>query len=359
MVEVKSAKIKYRRGNKKKYSKVEALNNAQKLAFAPFTFQAIAAMIDFGILELLSKNEVTVSEIMAKCDVSEYTANTLLQVAFCAEIVEKSTTEKYSLTPLGECFLTDEMTVNNFNFMRDVCYLGANELKESFKQGTPCGLQKYFIDAPTIYPHVPNLPKKARKSWYNFDHYYSDDCFDEVLKIIFTHNPNEIFDIGGNTGKFEKACLAFNKTCKVNIIDLPINKAIAEKNVNSERMTYHCVDLLSNDKLPNLRDVIFMSQFLDCFSKEQVTLILEKIKKFAQKGTRIYILEPIIDNQEFKGASFAIAHISLYFTCLANGNSKMYTEKELTSMVEAAGIKIINKYTNIGIHCYTMLECIV
>ena len=359
MVEVKSAKIKYRRGNKKKYSKVEALNNAQKLAFAPFTFQAIAAMIDFGILELLSKNEVTVSEIMAKCEVSEYAANTLLQVAFCAEIVEKSADEKYSLTSLGECFLNDEMTVNNFNFMRDVCYLGANELKESFEKGAPCGLQKYFINAPTIYPHVPNLPEKARKSWYDFDHYYSDDCFDEVLKIIFTHNPKEIFDIGGNTGKFENACLEFNKDCIVNIIDLPVNKSIAEKNVSSARMNFYSADLLSDKALPPLKDAVFMSQFLDCFSKEQVSLILEKIKKSAQKGTRIYILEPIIDNQEFKGASFAIAHISLYFTCMANGNSKMYTEKELTSMLEASGIKIINKYTNIGIHCYTMLECIV
>ena len=57
MVEVKSTKIKYRRSNKKKYSKVEALNNAQKIAFAPFTFQAVAAMLDFGILKFLFEKE--------------------------------------------------------------------------------------------------------------------------------------------------------------------------------------------------------------------------------------------------------------------------------------------------------------
>ena len=46
----KTAKIKYRRKHNKKGSKVEALSNAQKIAFAPFTFQAVASMLDFGIL---------------------------------------------------------------------------------------------------------------------------------------------------------------------------------------------------------------------------------------------------------------------------------------------------------------------
>lgn len=357
MVEVKSTKIKYRRSNKKKYSKVEALNNAQKIAFAPFTFQAVAAMLDFGILKFLSEKQSTTDEIISNCNVSKYTAVTLLQVAYYSGIVEKSD-ERFSLTPLGECFLTDEMTINNFNFMRDVCYLGASELTESFAKASPCGLQKYFVDAPTIYPHVPNLPDRAKKSWYDFDHYYSDDCFDEVLKIIFEHKPRQIFDIGGNTGKFEKACLSFAPDCRVNIIDLPVNKEIAEKNVNSDRLKFYGLDILSDDKLPQLEDAVFMSQFLDCFSEEQVIEILKKVKAAAKSGTRIYILEPIIDNQEFSGAAFAIAHISLYFTCMANGNSKMYSLAELSSLIENAGLRIENKYTNVSIHCYTLLECV-
>lgn len=358
MAEVKSAKNKYRRSNKKKCSRVEALNNAQKIVFAPFTFQTVAAMLDLGILKHISECPSDIDEIIAKCNVSKYTVLTLLQAAYYADIVEKKD-EKYSLTLLGECFLNNEMTINNFNFMRDICYLGANELTQSFKEAQPWGLKKHFINAPTIYPHVPDLPANAKKSWYDFDHYYSDDCFDEVLKIIFTHNPQEVFDIGGNTGKFEKACLEFNKDCRVNIIDLPVNKEISEKNVSSERMTFHGLDILSDDKLPALHGAVLMSQFLDCFSENQVVNILKKVKNSSQKGTRIYILEPLMDNQEFSGAAFAIAHISLYFTCMANGCSKMYTEPELVSMIEQAGLEIENKYTNIGIHCYTLLECVV
>ena len=50
-----------------------------------------------------------------------------------------------------------------------------------------------------------------KKSWFEFDHFYSDRCFEEVLKIIFENKINQIFDIGGNTGKFELACLELIK----------------------------------------------------------------------------------------------------------------------------------------------------
>ena len=352
----KTAKIKYRRNHNKKGSKVEALSNAQKIAFAPFTFQAVASMLDFGILSFLDKNSADLDTIIKSCSISKYTARTLLQVGYYSGIVEKND-EIYSLSLLGECFLHDEMTVNNFNFMRDVCYLGANELTESFQKSVPAGLQKYFVNSLTIYPHVPNLPEKAKKSWYDFDYFYSDNCFEEVLKIIFKDGVTDIFDIGGNAGKFERVCLNKYPDCHVNIIDLPVNEKIVKNNVNSPNLKFYGVDLLSDDKLPEISGAVLMSQFIDCFSEVQVKSILEKVKKSSKKGTKIYILEPIMDNQEFEGASFAISHISLYFTCMANGNSKMYTLNELTSMVKNSGLRIDKIHTNVGLHCYTLLEC--
>ena len=358
MVMEKTAKIKYRRNHSKKCSKIEALSNAQKIAFAPFTFQAVASMLDMGILKFLDGKNADLNEIINGCNISKYTALTLLQVAFYAGIVEKEN-DKFSLSYLGECFLHDEMTVNNFNFMRDVCYLGASELTESFVNGVPAGLQKYFVNAPTIYPHVPNLPEKARKSWYDFDYFYSDNSFEDVLEIIFKDDIKEIFDIGGNAGKFEKICLKEHPDCLVNIIDLPVNKKIAENNVNSTNLTFHGVDVLSDDKFPQISGAVLMSQFLDCFSEVQVEKILKKVKNASKSGTKVYILEPVIDNQEFEGAAFAISHISLYFTCMANGNSKMYTLNELTSLVRNSGLEIERIHTNVGVHCYTLLECCV
>ena len=213
---------KYRRKSRRKESFVETLAKAQQIVFAPFTFQVIASMMKFGILDYLKSTSASIEEIVQNCDISKYTAKTLCEAALVTEIIELKD-GKYSLTSLGDTFIDNEMTRVNFNFMRDVCYLGASELANSFKEESPIGLKKYIGNYPTIYPALSKLPEQIQKSWYEFDHYYSDNCFDEVLDIIFKQNPKEIFDIGGNTGKFEKACLKYNSDCKVTMLDLPEN----------------------------------------------------------------------------------------------------------------------------------------
>ena len=349
----------YRRKNRKKSSEVEALNYAQQIAFAPFTFQVVGTMLDFGILKLLNEKSLSEAEIIEICNNDEYCARILLQAANYAHIIEQDENNLYYLTKAGKCFLQDEMTVKNFNFMRDVCYLGANELTQSLRTSSPVGLKKFFVDDKTIYPHVPNLPDNVKKSWYEFDHFYSDGSFDDVLKIIFSNKTSTIFDIGANTGKFELACLKFNQNCELKMIDLPVNKKIALNNTNSKRVEFISFDVLSDKDFPKMHDTVFMSQFLDCFSKEQAIKILSGIKKSAQKNTRVYILEPIIDNQMFECASFSLAHISLYFTCMANGNSKMFTQNELLKIIELAGLNLVQIHNNVGKHCYTLLECCV
>ena len=62
-------------------------------------------------------------------------------------------------------FLYDDMTIANFNFVKDVCYLGASELTTSFKDKKPRGLHKFISSAETIYPILSELPNKIKKSW--------------------------------------------------------------------------------------------------------------------------------------------------------------------------------------------------
>ena len=346
--------MKYRRIKRHVSPSIKALAEAQKIAFAPLTFQAVNAMLKFGILEFIDENPSTVDEIMEHCKTSKYTTETLLEVACACGVVIK-TGDKFSTSLVGAAFLQNEMTKVNFNFVNDVCYLGASELAKSFEEEKPVGLKNFVGDYETIYKVLHLLPEKMKKSWFEFDHFYSDRCFEEVLKIICEKSPSEIFDIGGNTGKFERACLEFDKNCKVNMIDLPENIEEAKKHLKNERLNFYGVNVLK-DEFPRLSGVVFMSQFLDCFSEEQVTLILTKIKNSMEKGTKIFILEPFIDKQLFDGATYSLVHISLYFTCMANGNSKMYSEKQMLKMAEKAGLKLHKKHENIGVHDYTLLE---
>ena len=332
---------------------INSLTEAQKIAFGPLTFQAINAMLELGILKLIDSNPDC--DLMSELNLSEYTINTLLEVAEAAGVI-KYDDEKYSVTSLGKAFLYDEMTRVNFNFVKDVCYRGAEKLKESFFSGKPEGLKKYGFDG-TIYPYISILPENMKKSWFEFDHYYSDNSFDIIYKII---SPVEkIFDIGANTGKFERVCLKYNKNQKLVLIDLPQNIDVIKNNPELRGCEFYQADILKEEQnLPKMSGAVIMSQFLDCFSKSQIEFILQKVVQASDVNIEIYILEPFIDRQKFAGANFALVHTSLYFTCMANGCSKMYSFGEMEKIIEASGLKINAVYDSLGAHDYTLLECV-
>lgn len=335
---------------------INALTEAQKIAFAPLSFQAVSAMLDLGILKEIDKSPKTSEELIEMLNLSEYTVNTLLEVAEVMKVVTKKGAKFYS-TSLAEALLYDEMTRVNFNFTKDVCFDGSTELKNSFLDGKPQGFRKMFPEAETIYPYLSKLPPVMQKSWYEFDHYYSDNCFKIIYKIL--ENEKKIFDIGGNTGKFEKVCLKNNPKCDITMIDLPANIDVIKNDKELSGCKFVKCDVLNpKSDFPQISGVALMSQFLDCFSKEQIGFILNRIKNNSASGTKIYILEPFLDRQKFDGAKFSLAHTSLYFTCMANGCSKMYSYDEMREIVEQAGFEILNCYDSLGAHDYTLLECV-
>ena len=334
---------------------IKSLETAQKITFSPLTFQAINAMLEFGILKCIDTEPISKDELMEQLNLEEYIANTLLDVAEVVGLVKKDN-NKFSITQLGQDFLYDEMTRINFNYVKEVCYLGANELAKSFKNSKPEGLRRIYPNADTIYPYISKLPEKMRQGWYEFDHYYSDNCFNIIYKMLET--APKIFDIGGNTGKFERLCLKNNPNIDITMIDLEENIKVIENDIELKGCKFYSANILDiNSALPKMSGAILMSQFLDCFSKEQIVFILKRLVEVSSKGTSIYILEPFIDKQRFEGAKYSLVHTSLYFTCMANGNSKMYSYTDMEELINKAGLKVNTVYDSIGAYDYTLIEC--
>jgi hypothetical protein len=347
---------------KKELSAIDAKYEAQKIAFGPMYFQAVVALRDLGILDYISRHRkgVAISTIVSEMDVSEYGINLLIEAAEILGVVEIEA-EIVRITKVGFFLLKDEMTKVNINFMNDVCYMGAKEMTESVKTGKPEGL-KYLGNWPTIYQGLSILPEPAKTSWFEFDHYYSDGAFPEALKIVFRTNPKLIFDVGGNTGKWSFACCDHDPDVKIKILDLPVQLNVARGNAAergfSDRIDFHAIDLLdTTQKIPQGADVIWMSQFLDCFSKEQIVQILKNAFQAASDQTRLYILEPFFDNQNYPAAHYSLVATSLYFTIMANGNSKMYRIEVMKELVREAGFEVVETYPLIGDSYHTILEC--
>lgn len=355
-------------------SALEAKSLAQHIAFSPFIFQATVAMKELGILQFIDKNRrkgALLSDIVDAVNVSEYGVSVLLDFALTSGLVtllsddernenDQKTLPRYGLTKVAFFLLHDEMTLANFDFTQHFAYQGLANLTESIKTGKPEGL-KVFGDWPTLYPHLAELPDKSKKSWFAFDHFYSDHAFDEILPLVFADNPKHIVDIGGNTGRFTIKCLQYNSAVQVTIMDLPPQLAKAQLNIEtaglSERFHQFPCDMLDpTQTLVEKADIYWMSQFLDCFSESQIQIILTNIANGISAKQRVLILETFWDAQKFDAAAFSLNATSLYFTCFANGNSRMYAADKFIALIEESGLVIEQRIDNIGLG-HSLLVC--
>ena len=347
---------------------VDAKVEAQKIAFSPLTFQAIRAALELGIVRTVSdagSEGISVQEIAKKCEISEYGAGVLCEMALGMGVLRFSSdsgedAEKYVLGKTGFFLLEDELTRVNFNFVNDICYSGALQLLESVKNGKPEGLRVFGEQWTTIYEALSTLPPREKKSWFEFDHFYSDIAFPDALPIVFSSAVNHLVDIGGNTAKWAIACCSYNPNVRVSIVDLPGQTAVAEENAKNAGFSARISTVSGNvldaeTRLPDNADAFWMSQFLDCFSLKQITKILSKVHSAARADTDVYVLEPLWDKQKYAGESYALQATSLYFTCMANGNSKMYRFGELVHAIEAAGFSLKTAHHNLGSNSYSLL----
>ena len=351
---------------KEKYGKdrlsiLEAQRAAQEIAFAPIVFQASRMMLKLGVFQALKDNPdgLTMDEIAEKANISKYAAKVLVEASLSiGTVIVKD--ERFFLTKTGWYLLTDEMTRVNMDFVNDVNYLGFFNLEESLKEGRPAGL-KALGDWLTVYEGLKYLDEPAKSSWFAFDHFYSDNSFQEALKIVFSQPVSRLLDVGGNTGRFSLKCVEYSDSVNVTVMDLPGQLDMLRENIQgkkgADRISTFQRNVLNDDDYPQGFDVVWMSQFLDCFSEEQIFRIVSNAKKSLRKGGRLIIMENLWDKQKYETATYCLTMTSLYFTVIANGNSKMYHSEDLIKILENAGYRISAIHTDIGGYGHTILEC--
>ena len=341
---------------------LESIEFAQYIAFAPVVFQATIALRDLGILaiaEKAGKEGISAEEIVNQTGLPAYGVRVLLEGGLGIGVLTIND-DKYAITKTGYYILQDEMTRANMDFVQDICYRGLFELTKSIQTGKPEGL-KTLGPWPTIYEGLTIMKPQEQKSWFAFDHFYSSDSFPVVLPHVFSNHPKKILDIGGNTGKWALKCAAYDKDVHVTIADLPGQLRRAEANIKeagyADRVHFHQINILDETaKLPKGHDVIWMSQFLDCFSESEIISILKRCHEALDENGQVFILEPFWDRQKFKVSAFCLQMTSLYFTNIANGNSQMYHSGLFEELIEKAGFRVSERIDKIGVS-HTLLKC--
>jgi 2-polyprenyl-3-methyl-5-hydroxy-6-metoxy-1,4-benzoquinol methylase len=341
---------------------LEAQYEAQKIAFAPIIFQVARSMRDFGILKALCDHHagLTLAEIADNTSLSLYSTSVLLESALSADIV-KINNERYYITKTGFYLQNDKITNINMNYNHYVNYQGLYYLDESLKQEKAIGLQRIFNGEETIYPILSTLPDKAKQSWFEFDHYYSDSAFPDAINLLLEMKPKNFLDIGGNTGKFSMLLAKSGKDISITIIDLEEQIQLAKESIKKNNLEGQ-IDFISmsmlddSKKIPQSYDVIWMSQFLDCFREKDIITILRRVKNSMSKYSKLCIMEPLWDKQRFETSAYCIINTSPYFSALANGYSKMFHSEDIKHYIKEAGLKVTKEIHNLGI-CQSIIIC--
>jgi len=347
---------------KEKKTAFEAKEMAQWIAFGPVIFQAARVLRDSGILKVIEDSHATgikIAQIVEKVKLPLYGVRVLLESGLGTGLVLVND-GVYTLGKTGYFILHDPLTRVNMDFIHDVNYKGLFKLDESIQKGIPAGLPE-FGEWQTIYEGISQLPEHVQKSWFSFDHFFSDDAFPLVLKHVYKNGVKKLLDVGGNTGKWAIASTKFSEDVQITIMDLPgqlnVAKAKIEKLGLNDRISFKPVNILDEtQKFPTGFDVIWMSQFLDCFSEAEIISILKRCYEAIDDDGRVYILEPFWDLQKFEIAAFCLQQTSIYFTALANGNSQMYSAETFLKCVDDAGFEIEEQINNIGLS-QTLLKC--
>ena len=338
----------------------EAQRLAEFIVWGPIVFQASRLMVKFGILEIIqdSKEGLTRAEVVDKTALSDYAVKCLLEASLSIGlIILDMQTDRYSISKTGWFLLNDEATRINLDFNHYVNYAGMFDLEKALLEGRPAGL-KHIGDWPTLYEGLSEFPDDIQRSWLAFDHFYSDGSFPEALEIVFgKHKVSSLYDVGGNTGKWALKCVQHDKNVHVTVLDLPQQLKMMRESTcgkaGADRITGYGINLLDKNaafpKSNNAPDAIWMSQFLDCFSMEEITGILSRAKEVMDENTCLYIMETLWDRQKFEPAALCLTMTSLYFTDIANGNSKMYNTEDISECIENAGLGIESIHDQLGL----------
>ncbi|MDR0364583.1 MAG: methyltransferase domain-containing protein [Bacteroidales bacterium] len=347
--------------SKEQHTALKAQRLAQEIAFGPITFQVSRLMVKFGIFQMLDdrKEGLTLNDIVEKTKLSRYAVQVLLESSLTiGTILLKD--GRFFLAKTGWFLIHDEMARVNMDFNHDVNYLGLFSLEEALLSEKPEGL-KVFGHWATIYEGLSQLPEHVQKSWFGFDHFYSDNSFKQALEIVFFNHPKKLLDVGGNTGRWALQCVTYDPDVEVTIMDLPQQLEMMREQTKglpeAERIFGYGANILDEATLfPQGYDAIWMSQFLDCFSEKEVESILRRAAASMNSESRLYIMETFWDRQRFETASYCLAQISLYFTALANGNSKMYHSDDMARCVKKAGLEIETVYDGLGLG-HAIMQC--
>ncbi len=301
-----------------------------------FTYsQALHAIVEAGLLELLRAGPVAVSEVARHCGLSEAGALCLLRAARALDVAEEALPGHWMLGQQGAVLAADEgtqaMIVHHrllYNDLADPLALLRKDRTE------PTELSRFWSYAGALHGAAE---RGAETQEYSRLMAASQRFVaDQVLACLSFARVKRLLDVGGGHGAFITRVGEAHPRLELGLFDLPEVAASAraplEAKFGSGRITCHPGNFFE-DQIPQGYDCVSLVRILHDHDDAPAAALLANIRASLAPGARLLIAEPMA---RIKGAEpMGEAFFGLYLWSMGSGRAR--SPQEIIAMLKEAG----------------------
>ncbi len=290
------------------------------------------AAVKLDVFTAIGDQQLAGGDIAQKLNISKEGTVRLLNALTAMNLLEKSD-DKFSNVPAGKTFLSKNSSeyighmITHHHHLMD----SWSKLDQGVKTGTP------------VRVRGSHTSSEWRESFLMGMFNIAMSVAPLLADKIDLSGRRHILDLGGGPGTYAIHYCLKNPGLKATVYDLPTTRPFAEKTIGkfglTERIDFMDGNYVEED-IEGIYDVAWLSHILHGEGQKDCQRIIEKTVSALEPGGMIIIHDFILNNT-MDGPLFpALFSLNMF---LGTSDGQSYSEKQITYMLDKAGVKEIRR----------------
>lgn len=306
-----------------------------QMAMGFIVSQSLAVAARLKIADLLKDGAKTSKELAGLTETHEPSLYRLLRALASIGVLRKEG-ESFSNTALGEVLCSDhpQSMQAALHMMGDPEHWNSHgNMQQSVKTGEIAFDYTFGMPVFPYFAQNPNAAKVFDRSMTNFS-----TAAAAVISSSYDFSKAEtIADIGGGQGVLLAKVLQKNPAAKGILFDQP---QVIEGNCLEKEGVADRTELISGDffkEIPVAADIYLMKFIIHDWNDEQSVAILNNLAKSAPQGSKLLLLETVIEEDDNAPSLSKIMDLNM----LVMTGGKERTPSEYAKLLEQTGFKLV------------------
>jgi len=290
----------------------------------------LCVAVDLGVFEKLGDGPRTLDELVEATGIPRRSLRVVLNGLAAMNVIE-ARDGRYENNDEAQAFLAGRTSVDlrpGLRLYRHLIYPMWMQFENTVRTGAPARSSQPSESFARIF-------SEGVEAWTGVGARALPGAYD------FTPH-RRILDVGGGTGSYLLPILGRYPAMRGTLYDLPPTVAVAER-----RLAGHAardrIDVVEGDAffdpLPEGHDVVLIAGFIHLFDPPRIALLLDRVRKAVEAGTRLLIVDQWMDPTHTKplfGAMLAATYL------LISGSGDTYSVDEAEPWLDQAGFRFLD-----------------